>query len=109
MDSFLHVDEAKFEEQVLKADKPVLVEFGATWCAPCRQLEPELVRLEEGEWAGKVTLVKLDVDESPNVTVKYGVMSVPTMILFVNGEAKQRLTGLQTRQRIIEKMSAFLK
>ncbi len=109
MDSFLHVDEANFEDQVLKAEKPVLVEFGATWCVPCRQLEPELARLEESEWAGKVQLVKLDVDESPSVTMKYGVMSVPTMILFVKGEAKQRLTGLQSRQRIVEKMSAFLK
>ncbi len=108
MDSFLHVDEANFDGEVLKAEKPVLVEFGATWCAPCRQLEPELVKLEQGEWAGKVQLVKLDVDESPNLTVKYGVMSVPTMILFVQGEARQRLTGLQTRQRIVEKMRAFV-
>ncbi len=107
MEPLLHVDEANFDDEVLKSEKPVLLEFGATWCVPCRQLEPELVKLE-GEWSGKVQLAKLDVDESPNVTVKYGVMSVPTLILFVKGEAKQRLTGLQNRQRIVEKMSAFL-
>ena len=108
MDPFLHVDEANFENQVLKAEKPVLLEFGATWCVPCRQLEPELVKLD-GEWAGKVQLAKLDVDESPSLTMKYSVMGVPTLILFVKGEAKQRLTGFQNRQRIAEKMGSFLK
>ncbi len=108
MDPFLHVDDSNFDEQVLKAEKPVLVEFGATWCVPCRQLEPELVRLD-GEWAGKAQLAKLDVDESPDLTMKYGVMGVPTLILFVKGEAKQRLTGFQNRQRIAEKLGAYLK
>ncbi len=108
MDPFLHVDEANFDDEVLKAEKPILLEFGATWCVPCRQLEPELLKLD-GEWAGKVRLAKLDVDESPSLTMKFGVMGVPTLILFVKGEAKQRLTGFQPRQRIAEKMSAFLK
>ncbi len=108
MEPFLHVDEGNFDDRVLKAEKSVLLEFGATWCVPCRQLEPELVKLDS-EWAGKVQLAKLDVDESPNVTMKYGVMSVPTLILFVNGEARQRLTGFHPRQRIAEKMGAFLK
>ena len=108
MDPLFHVDEANFDDQVLKAENPVLLEFGATWCVPCRQLEPELVKLD-GEWAGKVRLAKLDVDESPSLTMKYGVMSVPTLILFVKGEAKQRLTGFLTRQRIAEKMSGHLK
>ncbi len=107
MDPFLHVDEANFDDEVLKAEKPILLEFGATWCVPCRQLEPELLKLD-GEWAGKVRLAKLDVDESPSLTMKFGVMGVPTLILFVKGEAKQRLTGFQPRQRIAEKMKAFL-
>ncbi len=107
MDPFLHVDDSNFDEQVLKSEKPVLLEFGATWCVPCRQLEPELVKLD-GEWGGKARLAKLDVDESPDLTMKYGVMGVPTLILFVKGEAKQRLTGFQNRQRIAEKMGAFL-
>jgi thioredoxin 1 len=107
MDPFLHVDESNFNEQVLNSDKPVLVEFGATWCVPCRQLEPELVKLD-GEWAGKVQLARLDVDESPTLTMKFGVMGVPTLILFVKGEARQRLTGFQPRKRIAEKMGAFL-
>jgi len=108
MGEFLHIDEANFDLDVLKAEKPVLLEFGATWCVPCKQLEPELIKLG-GEWADKVRLAKLDVDESPSLTMKFGVMGVPTVILFVNGEAKQRLTGFQSRQRIVEKMGSFLK
>ncbi len=107
MDEFFHVDEGNFDKEVLKSGTPVLLEFGAVWCAPCRQLEPELRKLE-GEWSGKFRLAKVDVDESPNLTVKFGVMGVPTLILFVNGEAKQRLTGYQPRQRIIDKMGAYL-
>ena len=86
----------------------MLLEFGATWCAPCKQLEPELMKLGN-EWADRVRLAKLDVDESPSLTMKFGVMGVPTVILFVNGEAKQRLTGFQSRQRILEKMGMFIK
>ena len=108
MGEFLHIDEANFDLEVLKAEKPVLLEFGATWCVPCKQLEPELIKLG-GEWADKVRLAKLDVDESPSLTMKFGVMGVPTVILFVNGEAKQRLTGFQSRQRIVEKMGSYLK
>ena len=106
--AFFHVDESNFDQEVMKSAIPVLLEFGATWCAPCRQLEPELQKLET-EWTGRIRLAKIDVDENPNLTVKFGVMGVPTVILFVNGEAKQRLTGYQPRQRIIEKMGSFLR
>ncbi len=108
MGDFLHIDEANFDADVLNANKPVLLEFGATWCMPCKQLEPELLKLG-GEWGDNVQLAKLDVDESPALTMKYGVMGVPTIILFVAGEPKQRLTGFQPRQRIAEKMGVYLK
>src|SRR5512147_1008399 len=107
MGEFKQINETNFEAEVLKAEKPVILEFGATWCMPCKQLEPELLKLG-GELAGKVDLAKLDVDESPSLTMKFGVMSVPTMILFVKGMARQRLSGFQPRQRILEKMKAFL-
>src|SRR5450756_2698719 len=77
-------------------------------CAPCKQLEPELVKLG-GEWGEKVRLAKVDVDEYPNLAMKFGVMGVPTLILFMAGQAKQRLTGYQPSQRILEKMGSFLK
>ena len=107
MESFFHVDENNFDQEVLNSGTPVLLEFGAVWCMPCKQLEPELAKLG-GEWTGKVRLAKVDVDESPDLTMKLGVMGVPTLILFVKGEAKQRLVGYQPRQRIIEKMGSFL-
>ena len=106
-DSFFHVDENNFDQEVLKSGTPVLLEFGAVWCGPCKQLEPELAKLGS-EWNGRVRLAKVDVDESPDLTMKFGVMGVPTLILFVKGEAKQRLTGYQPRQRIIEKMGSFV-
>jgi thioredoxin 1 len=107
MDSFFHIDENNFDLEVMKSATPVLLEFGAVWCGPCKQLEPELKKLET-EWGGKVRLAKVDVDESPDLTVKFGVMGVPTLILFVKGEAKQRLSGYQPRQRILEKMGSYL-
>jgi len=107
MESFFHITESNFELEVIKSASPVLLEFGATWCMPCKQLEPELAKLGV-EWAGKVRLAKVDVDESPDLAMKFGVMGVPTMILFVGGEAKQRLSGYQPRQRIIEKMGSYL-
>ena len=107
MDTFFHITEANFDQEVLKSAGPVLLEFGATWCVPCKQLEPELVKLSS-EWGSKVRLVKADVDESPDLAMKFGVMGVPTIILFVGGQAKQRLTGYQPRQRILEKMGPYL-
>jgi thioredoxin 1 len=107
MDEFFHITDANFEQEVLKSSGPVLMEFGATWCVPCKQLEPELIKLG-GEWGGKVRLAKADVDESPDLAMKFGVMGVPTIILFVGGQAKQRLTGYQPRQRILEKMGPYL-
>ena len=103
MGKFLHIDEANFDLEVLKAEKPVLLEFGATWCAPCKQLEPELIKLG-GEWADKVRLAKLDVDESPSLTMKFGVMGVPTVILFVNGKPTARFSGYQPRDKILAKL-----
>jgi thioredoxin len=107
MDAFMHVNEESFERDVLKAEKPVVVEFGATWCQPCKQLEPVLVKLGQ-EWGGKVQLVKVDVDESANLTMQQQIMGVPTVILFIKGQATARFTGYQDRNRILEKFKAHL-
>jgi thioredoxin 1 len=106
MSSFLTVNEINFPEQVLKASIPVIVEFGAVWCAPCKHLEPIMEKLGD-EWGSKVRLVKIDVDESVNVAITCEVMRVPTLILFVQGQEKQRLTGLQPRERIVEKFTPY--
>ena len=101
------VSEANFKSEVLDASVPVLVEFGAVWCHPCKQLEPILKNLAK-EWEGKVCLLSVDVDQSVNLTTTYGVMSVPTVFLFVKGQPVERSTGLQSRERLIQKFAAHL-
>lgn len=107
MASFVQINDASFSQEVLKSSLPVLVEFGAEWCGPCRQMEPVLEQLAS-EWNDKIRLAKVDVDESVNTTLQFQVMSVPTLILFVNGEVCQRMSGKQPRDRIIEKFSPYI-
>lgn len=107
MSTLVAINDATFDQQVLKSPVPVLVEFGAVWCGPCRQMEPILEQLAS-EWDGKVSLAKVDVDESINTTLQYQVMSVPTLILFVDGQACQRVSGKLPYDRLVEKFSPFL-
>ncbi len=107
MSSFVNINDETFASQVLQSTSPVLVEFGAVWCGPCRQMEPVLEQLA-AEWRGKVRLVKVDVDESVNTVLQFQVMSVPTLMLFVNGEVCQRVSGKQPRDRLVEKFSPYL-
>ena len=107
MAAFLHVDEANFEQAVLKAAAPVLLEFGAVWCQPCKQLEPVLLKLGD-QWGEKVLLAKVAVDDSPDLAMRFTVMSVPTVILFKSGQAVQRFSGFQSREKLLEKLAAFI-
>lgn len=90
-----------FEAEVLKSDVPVLVDFTATWCGPCRQLAPIVEKLAD-EFQGKVKVGKLDIDSAPEVTRKYGVRSVPTVIVFQGGEKKGTQVGLATRDKLVK-------
>ena len=90
-----HVSDANFGEEVLSSKEPVLVDFWAEWCGPCRAISPVLEELS-AELKGKVKIVKLNVDENPNVTVKYDVRSIPTMILFKDGDAADMKIGAGT-------------
>jgi len=99
--------EAVFETEVLKSTLPVIVDFTAIWCGPCKMLEPVVMQLSQ-EWDGKVKIVKLDVDDNSNLAVQYGVMGVPTLILFVNGNPVQRLSGYQPKDRILSKFSSYI-
>ena len=108
MSSFKPINDSSFNQEVLKSTTPVLVEFGAEWCGPCRQMEPVLEQLALTDWKGKLRLAKIDVDESVNITMQFQVMSVPTLILFVNGEARQRLSGKQPRDRLVDKFAPYI-
>jgi thioredoxin 1 len=89
------ISDANCGEEVLSSKEPVLVDFWAEWCGPCRAISPVLEELS-AELKGKVKIVKLNVDENPNTTVKYGVRSIPTMILFKGGEAADMKIGAGT-------------
>jgi thioredoxin len=99
--------EAIFETEVLKSTMPVMVDFTAVWCSPCKMLEPVITQLYK-DWEGKVKVVKLDIDDNPNLVMQYGVMSVPTLILFVGGKPVQRLTGYQPKDRILAKFGSYI-
>ncbi len=94
-----HVSDADFEAQVLKATEPVVVDFWAEWCGPCRMIAPALEEIA-GTLNGKVKIVKLNVDESPKTAQKYGIMSIPTLMLFKNGELFSRQIGAAPRQKL---------
>ena len=93
------VSDADFEAQVLKATEPVVVDFWAEWCGPCRMIAPALEEIA-GSLNGKVKIVKLNVDESPKTAQKYGIMSIPTLMLFKNGELTSRQVGAAPKQKL---------
>ncbi len=107
MSEIIHVTEENFQTEVLAANQPVLVDFTAVWCGPCKMLEPVVKELA-ADWQGKAKVVKLDVDHAANIAMQYQVMSVPTLMLFVAGEPKERLTGYLPKNRIEKKFASYL-
>ena len=101
------VNEADFQSEVLDSSQPVLVDFWATWCQPCKMLDP-LVKELAYEWQGKVKVVKLDADQNPNLLMKYGVMGIPTLLLFKSGQPVERVTGYQSKDNLVNKLSTHL-
>lgn len=93
------LNEANFEVEVLRSEQPVLVDFFATWCPPCRKLAPIVEEIAE-DYAGRVKVAKLNIDEARSVAIKYGVSSIPTLILFKNGEPAHRIVGYVPKQDV---------
>jgi len=97
----IEITKENFEEVVLKNELPVLVDFWATWCGPCKMIGPLVEELSE-EMAGKVVVGKLNVDKQPELAMKYQVMSIPTLLLFKNGEIAEKRVGFMPKEKLVE-------
>jgi thioredoxin 1 len=107
MSKAVTVTDTSFEADVLNAPKPVLVDFWAEWCGPCKIVAPILEDIA-GEQVDKLTIAKLNVDENPAVAQRYGVMSIPTLVLFVDGAEKRRLVGAMPKRNILMELDEYL-
>ena len=101
------ISDASFEKEVVNADKPVLVDFWAEWCGPCKMIAPVLERMAE-EYAGSLKIAKLDADNNPDAVEEYGVMSLPTMILFKDGQPVERVVGYMPKERLLKKIRPYM-
>ena len=101
------VAEGAFKQEVLESTTPVLVDFTAVWCQPCKMLDPIIKQLAT-DWDGKVKFLKLDVDDSPQIAMDYQVMGVPTLMLFKDGQPVERVTGYQPKDRLQNKFAPHL-
>lgn len=93
------VSDNSFEQDVLQSNKPVLVDFWAAWCAPCRMLAPTVEAVAE-KYADTATVAKLNVDDNPNISQRYGIKGIPTLILFKSGVEEERIVGLASKETI---------
>lgn len=98
------VTDNTFEAEVLKCDLPVLVDFWAPWCGPCRAIAPVVEELAQ-EYAGQVKILKMNVDENPNTPGKYGIRAIPTLILFKDGEVSEQITGAVSKANLKQMIS----
>ena len=101
------VDDQGFEELVMKSDVPVLVDFWAEWCVPCHLISP-MVEEVAREYAGKLLAVKINVDDNPDTTMKFGVMTIPTLLLIKDGEVRARLGGARGKDAIVREIAPFM-
>jgi thioredoxin 1 len=101
------VTDATFETEVLKSEKPVVVDYWAEWCGPCRMVAPVLEEIAK-EHAGKIEVVKLNIDENPAVSQKYGIMAIPTMNVFSGGQVVKQIVGAKPKSAMLKELAEFL-
>jgi thioredoxin 1 len=107
MGQVIHVTDQNFEEEVLNSPIPVIVDFWATWCAPCRMIAPIVEEIAR-EYDGKIKVCKLDVDNNPNTAITYGVRSIPTLLYFKNGKVISSTIGAVGKSKILEQVEKLL-
>ncbi len=103
----VHLTQSNWEEEVLNSDIPVLVDFWAPWCGPCRMVAPVVSEIAE-EYKGKLKVGKLNTDEEPEIAVRYGIMSIPTLMIFKNGEVVDQIIGAVPKEYLVEKLQQVL-
>lgn len=103
----LSVNDLNFDDVVLKSDVPVLVDFTATWCGPCRQVSPLVDQLAD-EYQGRAKVTKIDIDESPGVTTRFGIRGVPTLLVFKGGQVVQQQVGAAAKSKLAEMLDRSL-
>ncbi|MCX7974595.1 MAG: thioredoxin [Candidatus Aminicenantes bacterium] len=107
MSEVIAISEATFESEVLKADIPVLVDFWAPWCAPCLALSPIIEEIAK-DFSHKIRVAKINVDENPIISQKYGIRGIPTLIFFSKGKVEEILVGFQPKEKIVEVLSRLI-
>ena len=103
----IEITDANFEEEVLKSEVPVLIDFWAVWCGPCKLIAPIVDELA-GEYEGKAKIGKLDVDNNQNISIKYGIRSIPTLLIFKDGKIVDQIVGAVPKTHIVEKLNSHI-
>jgi thioredoxin 1 len=106
-ENIIEIDDDSFETKVLQSDKPVMVDFWAPWCGPCKAIAPTVEALEK-EFGDRMTFAKVNVDENPISPSKYGVQAIPTLIFFKNGEIADQITGMVAKEKLEETIKSVL-
>jgi thioredoxin 1 len=107
MADLLHITDDNFEKEVLQSNEPVLIDFWAVWCGPCRMIAP-IVEEMAGEYAGKAKIGKLDVDSNPMVASKYGIRSIPTILIFKDGKVVEQIVGAVPKQKLVNALNGHV-
>ena len=107
MADLLHVTDGNFDEEIVKADIPAMVDFWAEWCGPCKMVGPSVEALAK-EYDGKVKIAKMNVDENRETPARFGIRNIPTLILFKDGEVAQTIIGAQTKDHLEEELEKLL-
>jgi thioredoxin 1 len=103
----IEVTDANFETEVIKSDKPVLIDFWAVWCGPCKMIAPTVEEIAK-EFEGKIKVCKLDVDSNPQTAMKYGIRSIPTLLIVKGGQVVEQMVGAVPKRQMVEKVTLHL-